>query len=739
MTPLSDQQATRQQVEITTESTPPSLVGTVLDDRYEILSLLGKGGMSVVYRARQILMDKDVAVKMLLKGSASVESMHRFQHEAKAISHLEHDNIIKVHSFVLSEAGIYLVIDYLEGTSLDEVLHEEKRLPIERALPIFKQAASALEHAHSRGIIHRDLKPSNLMLQHNNPYNAETVKLVDFGIAKLVPHEGEKVQELTRAGAVFGTPAYMSPEQCTGKPLDVRSDIYSLGCVMFETLAGDPPLEGDSAMTTMYMQLRDKPPLLGEALPGQEVPLDMEKIIDRCLKKDPAERYQSMTELRSALEAIEFGSTTVIRSSEALPKQVSHHRKIHPKYFVTGAIIGVAISMAGLAYTQRDAIEAFRMEVESQNPNTSAAKRISLETQIAQFYEKQKNYPKATSHYDRVVELAVASKSPRAILAAHILFANYLDRTGKAEVSSEDLEALGVGIELIEGHSVDQSELAELLKISKRASVNVPREAFPLICKLGLNALNEHLLPAAQSFLTLALSINGAPREETQVIEFHLGRVLFERGEFTEAATTWNHLIQALERPTEKASLLIQIGDEAANHSSPEIARGYYLQALKISQELRLVEQQAVLQKKLGDCLAASSAPAQALKYYESAARTLRDNGAVNSHAYLGALQGIGQSQLALKQYVPATKSFEEALSLAERLNISEPNQIAPTFLSLADAQRLQKKYDNAQSTLMRATQFLKRYPLEKVRSVTYLQIEAALRQLQAQRRHPSP
>jgi serine/threonine protein kinase len=278
------------------------LIGTVFADKYEILSLLGEGGMSRVYKARHTFMNRVVAIKLLYDCARDSVAKARFQQEAEAASALSHPNVVTVHDFGLTAAGQpYFIMDCLEGESLADILAEKRCLRLQKAVEIFTQACDGLDHAHRKGIIHRDIKPSNLVIiKQEDGYNL--VKLVDFGIAKLVSPERDKVKQkrITQTGEVFGTPAYMSPEQCNGRTMDARSDIYSFGCLMYESLAGEPPLLGDSFVATVVKHVSERPAPLSEKS-WQKVPPVLEVVIMKCLEKNPDDRYHSAAELKQAL------------------------------------------------------------------------------------------------------------------------------------------------------------------------------------------------------------------------------------------------------------------------------------------------------------------------------------------------------------------------------------------------------------------------------------------------------
>jgi serine/threonine protein kinase/tetratricopeptide (TPR) repeat protein len=280
-------------------------VGSIIEEKYEILEVLGGGGMGVVYKAKHLLMHRTVAIKMLLpEVVASDIALARFQQEAQAASSLSHPNILAVFDFGQTADGKpYLVMDFLEGKSLSEILEEDGYLPLPRAVPIFVQICAGLAHAHQKGVIHRDLKPANIMLV-DFEGTGDFVKIVDFGIAKLLPRQdGDGTpMELTHTGQIFGSPLYMSPEQCRGTALDARSDIYSLGCVMYRIVAGESPFMGQDALEAMFKQVNDNPRPFSTCCPEMEVPESFEAIVMKMLQKDPADRFQSMLQVRKALE-----------------------------------------------------------------------------------------------------------------------------------------------------------------------------------------------------------------------------------------------------------------------------------------------------------------------------------------------------------------------------------------------------------------------------------------------------
>lgn len=279
------------------------LVGTLFCDRFQITEVLGGGGMGMVYRATHLMMQRSVAIKILhTKMVGNADALKRFKVEAHAASNFSHPNILNVHDFGVSNQGQpYMVMDYLEGINLTALLDAEKHIPVTRAINMFVQMSSALAHAHSKEIIHRDVKPSNIMLVEFEG-RREFVKLVDFGIAKVLNPSTPEAENLTRTGEVFGSPLYMSPEQCQGKKLDSRADIYSLGAVMYRVVSGKPIFESTDALETMFRQVSEMPASFSKVCPELQIPEKLEAVIFKCLAKDREQRYQSMLELKDDLE-----------------------------------------------------------------------------------------------------------------------------------------------------------------------------------------------------------------------------------------------------------------------------------------------------------------------------------------------------------------------------------------------------------------------------------------------------
>jgi serine/threonine protein kinase len=320
-------------------------IGTTVGN-YHLDQILGRGGMGTVYSGEHVYIRKKVAIKVLHKKFAKFEeAVHRFLREARAASSIAHPNIVDVTDFgPMPDGGVYFVMEYLDGSSLEDIIEREGALELHRGLNIANQIALALAAAHEMRIVHRDLKPDNIMLikkpgrrdviraLSKQPTADETptgkfvveregaydfVKVLDFGIAKVVTPD-ELTSHQTIQGAVFGTPEYMSPEAARGEEVDLRSDIYSLGVITYDMLTGHPPFEATAAAEVLAMHINQEPLAPSEAAPQQEITRTADAVILKCIAKHREQRYQSMDEFRTDLQHC-YGSVAFKRNATSIP------------------------------------------------------------------------------------------------------------------------------------------------------------------------------------------------------------------------------------------------------------------------------------------------------------------------------------------------------------------------------------------------------------------------------------
>jgi eukaryotic-like serine/threonine-protein kinase len=281
---------------------PDPLIGRVLDGKYEITRRLGEGGMSVVYVARRVHIGDEVAVKILLREFVKEDgALERFRREARAAAMLRHPNVVTIYDFGEStdrEMPAFIVMELVKGIPLRDLLRSERRLAAKRAVRLIREVCAGVGAAHRQGVVHRDLKPENIMViapDHDDEF--ESVRVVDFGLAKLLDIANAAV---TQTGTVLGTPYYMSPEQCRGETLDARSDVYSLGAMLYEMLAGQRPFTAENISGIITKHLYGAPPPLPSSI---SVPRNVTAAIMRALAKEPRDRQSSATALARELHS----------------------------------------------------------------------------------------------------------------------------------------------------------------------------------------------------------------------------------------------------------------------------------------------------------------------------------------------------------------------------------------------------------------------------------------------------
>ncbi len=336
-----------------------SLVGTIVADKYEIVSMVGQGAMGALYKARHVEIGREVAVKVIHdRPSTNPAQFARFKQEARLAASLSHPNLCETYDYgELPDGRGYQIMGFINGKSLAEHLKTSGVFAPERAIKLMIQICDGLKHAHNKNLVHRDLKPSNIMLSDES--GVDFVKIVDFGIAKMVsPGDLPQSQSLTQTGEVFGSPLYMSPEQCQGYPLDARTDIYSLGCVLYELLTGSVPFKGDNAVQTILKHLNEKPQSFDVVRPDLSFDKRLEDIVHKCLQKNADHRYQTAEELQRALrevvpsdcpnaEAVAIASAALATASAA---SASESAALSNKRRIMMQVIPIVVALSFLAF-----------------------------------------------------------------------------------------------------------------------------------------------------------------------------------------------------------------------------------------------------------------------------------------------------------------------------------------------------------------------------------------------------
>jgi serine/threonine-protein kinase len=375
-------------------------IGRKIGDHYIITDKLGEGGMGYVFKARHTMLDKEVAIKVLREDFAdNPDAFERFRREAKNTSRLNHPNAVAMYDFGQTDDNlVYIILEYINGGDLKTILGNDGPFPESRAAPIFVQMCDVLEEAHEQGIIHRDLKSENIMLC-ERAKRRDFVKVLDFGIAKLMNVGGRTTGgTLTQKGVVFGTPQYMCPEQVQGLKMDQRSDIYSLGVIMYEVLTGDVPFNAGNPVDIMVMQVKEKPESFRK-FHKINVSSTLEKIVMKCLEKKPQARFQSVRELKEALTMLVGAAKLPHFSSD--PQTVSEDRAKARKDAISAsthaknkkAPVGFKlINIEGLDSNETAIFKATPVRIGRHSSNDIVVKQPRVSKMHAEIHFKDKQY-----------------------------------------------------------------------------------------------------------------------------------------------------------------------------------------------------------------------------------------------------------------------------------------------------------------------------------------------------------
>jgi serine/threonine protein kinase len=371
-------------------------------ERYKPLMEVGQGTSGHVYLCKDRLLEKKVAIKCLR--AVTPEQLIAFQREAKATSLLKHPGVVSVLDFGGTAGGApFMVMEYVEGTSLFDYINERGPLPVDVTLTVIRRVAEALAHAHERGVYHRDVKSSNIVLL-GGENAVPDVRVIDFGVAGMKRVIDSPATE--QGDTIVGTPAYMSPDQAQGHEYDQRSEIYSLGCVMFETLTGRPPFHGETALETISKHAHEQAPMLGDVDEDTEFPTELESLVGRCLEKDPDDRFQNMSELIEAIRSIapllSSASASSVSQNQTATFAIDQSSSISRKGFKWVAIAGGAalcVFFFGLIAFNPNALNQIKT-LFSSNPEESVKLTEEAWSELA-----RDNYQKAIELSTRAVEL----------------------------------------------------------------------------------------------------------------------------------------------------------------------------------------------------------------------------------------------------------------------------------------------------------------------------------------------
>lgn len=448
------------------------LIGKTIDDKYQILSFIGRGGIGMVYKAKHNIANKTVALKVLLPGKHLDEAnIARFKREARTAMDMKHPNIAGVQDMGFYGSMPYIVMEFVDGEPLYDLLKEDK-LSIPDKVLILKQVCQAMEYARKNNVIHRDLKPDNIILSRNND-GTFISKIVDFGIAKVLDAKDEVT--LTKTGEMFGTPLYMSPEQIKGEQTDHRSDLYSIGCIAYEFLNGQAPFKSESALAILNAHIEEEAPKLK---PPPELK-GIELVVAKSLSKDKKHRYQTAQEMLEEIERIEQG-----QKPKATNIPVS---KKTTKRLLIACIVSCLVFLVGLLTF----IEVFKPDtiVSLTQTLSSNPKDVFSLIERGRLYSVSGQYQNAISDYDKAIKYADNDPSNKAI--AFVRKGIALTGLGKPE---EALKAVNKGIAIKPNSYRGYMERASVLRILKRdeEAISDLKKSIALNDVVGIQQQNKY-------------------------------------------------------------------------------------------------------------------------------------------------------------------------------------------------------------------------------------------------------
>lgn len=380
-------------------------IGGLIAGRYQIISELGRGGMSVVYHCVEKMLDRPVAVKVFNLGDGDKNFVDRFQKEARAISLLNHPNIVKVYSSGLDGERPFIVMELLNGRPLEDVLKASPLTPAQFE-SIFSAVLDAVMFAHEKGIVHRDLKPANIMLPKSGDTIGGVVKILDFSLAKILTDSTEAAKTVGLAG----TPYYMSPEQCRGAAADLRSDVYSLGCVMYECITRARPFEGDTSFKIMYGHMNEALPAFSERGNSGLYSKQVKELVKKCLEKEPSDRPQSIGDLRKAMAGLEIASSQP--HGAAASQSFLSAKKLVPIAFAIVAILGLLL----FKFLEPRSTKV-PDEIKAKQPHSLKTTRERLDE--ASLLLTQKRYLEAEKEYLEIIKRCKATKNLKDLEVAY--------------------------------------------------------------------------------------------------------------------------------------------------------------------------------------------------------------------------------------------------------------------------------------------------------------------------------